>query len=67
MVTLKRPLQEIMDLWPSENNARIRRFIDQIEEMKTLMYDEVETMRYNSTDLIMDFGIDIQENNDNQN
>ena len=67
MVTLKRPLQEIMDVWPSENNERIRRFIGQIEEMKTMMYDEVETMRYNSTDLDMDFGIEIRENNDNQN
>ena len=56
-----------MEAWPSENNERIRRFIGQIEEMKTMMYDEVETMRYNSTDLIMDFGIDIQENNDDQN
>lgn len=56
-----------MEVWPSENNERIRRFIGQIEEMKTMMYDEVETMRYNSTDLVMDFGIEIQENNDNQN
>ena len=67
LVTTKRPLQEILEIWPSENNQRIRRFHEKIEELKTIMYIEVETMRYNPNDMEMDFGIEIKDDNNEEN
>ena len=58
----KNPLNELLELGPDENNQRINGFIEKIENLKKIIYDEVESMRDHPADLEMDFGIIIQEN-----
>ena len=58
----KNPLNELLELGPDENNQRINGFIEKIENLKKIIYDEVESMRDHPADLEMDFGIIIQDN-----
>ena len=60
---LQEPLSEAITLWQSDNQ-RIKRFKELIEELKTLIYDEVESMRFHSEDMNMDMGIELNDNNE---
>ena len=43
---------------PLENNQRITDFLASIEDLKTRIYNEVESHRLHQNDTEMDFGID---------
>ena len=56
-------LEKILLTYPSINQNRILLFSQNIKDLMDKFYDEIETMRHNEYDVIMDYGIDIEEDN----
>lgn len=61
MKPLKELLEKILLQFPNINRSRIVYFREKIHQLKELFYDEIETMRYNEFDIIMDHGIDVDQ------
>ena len=56
-------LEKILITFPTINQNRIQLFRVKIKDLMDLFYDEIETMRQNEHDVVMDYGIDIDEDN----
>ena len=60
---LKIYLEKILLSYPSINQNRIMQFRVEIRALMDKIYDEVEIMRENQDDIIMDFGVDVADRN----
>lgn len=56
-------LEKILTTYPRIDQNRIQLFRTKIHDLMEMFYDEIQTMRENENDIIMDYGIDTVEDN----